>query len=82
MTREEAIAYSRLAPSTFAKWSAEGRIPSHGERAKLYNRDEVVRLGDDHMSKRNAKRVRVERGLYRKGASYQVCATDADGKTV
>ena len=41
MTKAEAIAYTRLTPSTFAKWSADGRIPSHGDRAKLYHRDEL-----------------------------------------
>ena len=34
------------------------------------------------MTQRNARRVRVERGLYRKGNTYQACATDSDGKVV
>ena len=34
------------------------------------------------MTQRNARRIHVERGLYRKGNTYQACATDSDGKVV
>jgi excisionase family DNA binding protein len=47
MTTDEAIAYTRIAPGTFDKLAARGRIPSHsadGGRRKLYHREELDRF--------------------------------------
>jgi excisionase family DNA binding protein len=44
MTTDEAIVYTRIAPGTFDKLAARGRIPSHsadGGRRKLYHREEL-----------------------------------------
>lgn len=41
MTKEEAIEYTRLAPGTFKMYAADGRIPSHGGKTKIFRRDEL-----------------------------------------
>lgn len=41
MTTREAIAYSRIPAGTFRQLAAEGAIPSHGGRSKVFHRDEV-----------------------------------------
>src|SRR3954452_346294 len=41
MLMEEAIAYPRVPAGTFRKWVAEGRIPAHGGKRKLFHRDEL-----------------------------------------
>jgi excisionase family DNA binding protein len=41
MLMEEAIAYTRVPAGTFRKWVAEGRIPAHGGKRKLFHRDEL-----------------------------------------
>jgi excisionase family DNA binding protein len=41
MTTAEAIEYTRIPKGTFEKLSADGVIPSHGGRRKLFHRDEV-----------------------------------------
>lgn len=41
MLMDEAIAYSRVPAGTFRKWVAEGRIPAHGGKRKLFHRAEL-----------------------------------------
>jgi excisionase family DNA binding protein len=41
MLMEEAIAYSRVPAGTFRKWVAEGRLPAHGGKRKLFHRAEL-----------------------------------------
>lgn len=41
MTRDEAIAYSRMRPEQFRKEVAAGRIRSHGRRSKRFHRAEL-----------------------------------------
>ena len=41
MRMDEAIEYTRVPEGTFRKWVAEGRIPSHGGRRKLFHRAEL-----------------------------------------
>jgi excisionase family DNA binding protein len=41
MLMEEAIAYTRVPAGTFRKWVADGRIPAHGGKRKLFHRDEL-----------------------------------------
>lgn len=41
MSKAEAIAYTRLAPGTFTMLAASGRLPSHGGKTKVFNRDEL-----------------------------------------
>lgn len=41
MQTEEAIAYSQIPEGTFRQWAANGTIPSHGGRRKLFHRAEV-----------------------------------------
>ena len=41
MLMEEAIAYTRVPAGTFRKWVAEGRIPAHGGKRKLFHRAEL-----------------------------------------
>jgi excisionase family DNA binding protein len=41
MLMEEAIAYTRIPDGTFRKWVAEGRIPAHGGKRKLFHRVEL-----------------------------------------
>jgi excisionase family DNA binding protein len=43
MTTEEAIEYTRIPAGTFRQWSAEGKLPAHGGRTKLYHRAELDR---------------------------------------
>src|SRR3954452_3564955 len=41
MLMEEAIEYTRVPAGTFRKWVAEGRIPGHGGKRKLFHRAEL-----------------------------------------
>jgi excisionase family DNA binding protein len=41
MLMEEAIDYTRVPPGTFRKWVADGRIPAHGGKRKLFHRAEL-----------------------------------------
>jgi excisionase family DNA binding protein len=41
MLMDEAIAYTRIPDGTFKKWVAEGRIPSHGGKRRLFHRREL-----------------------------------------
>src|SRR4051794_24812666 len=41
MLMEEAIAYTRVPAGTFRKWVADGRVPAHGGKRKLFHRDEL-----------------------------------------
>ena len=41
MLMEEAIDYTRVPEGTFRKWVAEGRIPAHGGKRKLFHREEL-----------------------------------------
>lgn len=41
MTKDEAIERSRLPRGTFEKVAADGRIPSHGGKTKIFHRDEL-----------------------------------------
>ena len=41
MHMDEAIEYTRVPAGTFRKWVAEGRIPSHGGRRRLFHRGEL-----------------------------------------
>ena len=41
MLMEEAIAYTRVPAGHFRKWVAEGRIPAHGGKRKLFHRAEL-----------------------------------------
>jgi len=41
MRMGEAIEYTRIPEGTFRKWVAQGRIPSHGGRRKVFHRAEV-----------------------------------------
>lgn len=41
MRMHEAIEYTRIPEGTFRKWVAEGRVPSHGGRRKLFHRTEL-----------------------------------------
>jgi hypothetical protein len=41
LTREEAIAYTRLPKGTFDKRAACGEFPSHGGRTKVFHRAEL-----------------------------------------
>jgi hypothetical protein len=41
LTREEAIAYTRLPKGTFDKRAASGEFPSHGGRTKVFHRAEL-----------------------------------------
>lgn len=41
MTKDEAVAYTRIADGTFRQLAADGRIPSHGGKRRLFNRQEV-----------------------------------------
>jgi excisionase family DNA binding protein len=41
MLMEEAIDYTRVPAGTFRKWVAEGRIPAHGGKRKLFHRAEL-----------------------------------------
>jgi excisionase family DNA binding protein len=46
MLMDEAITYTRIPEGTFRKWVAEGRIPSHGGKRRLFHRGELdVALG-------------------------------------
>lgn len=48
LTTQEAIAYSRLPEGTFRKRMADGQIPSHGGRARVFHVAELDRaLGYD-----------------------------------
>ena len=41
MCMADAIAYTGVPAGTFRKWVAEGRIPSHGGRRRLFHRAEL-----------------------------------------
>ena len=41
MGMADAIAYTGVPEGTFRKWVAEGRIPSHGGRRRLFHRAEL-----------------------------------------
>jgi excisionase family DNA binding protein len=41
MCMADAIAYAAIPAGTFRKWVAEGRIPSHGGRRRLFHRAEL-----------------------------------------
>src|SRR4051794_23047002 len=41
MDKTQAIAYSRLRQGTFEKLAADGRIPSHGGKRKVFHQAEV-----------------------------------------
>lgn len=41
MRMDEAIGYTQIPEGTFRKWVAEGRIPSHGGRRRLFHRAEL-----------------------------------------
>ncbi len=41
MCMADAITYTGIPPGTFRKWVAEGRIPSHGGRRRLFHRAEL-----------------------------------------
>ena len=41
MRSDEAIAYTRIPAGTFRKWVADGRLPAHGGRRKLFHREEL-----------------------------------------
>jgi excisionase family DNA binding protein len=41
MLMEEAIAYTRVPGGTFRKWVADGRIPAHDGKRKVFHRDEL-----------------------------------------
>jgi excisionase family DNA binding protein len=41
MLMEEAIEYTRIPEGTFRKWVAEGRLPSHGGKRRLFHRAEL-----------------------------------------
>lgn len=41
MLMDEAIAYTRVPAGTFRKWVAEGRMPGHGGKRKLFHRAEI-----------------------------------------
>jgi hypothetical protein len=41
LTKREAIEYSRLAKGTFEMHAANGRIPSHGGKTKIFHRGEL-----------------------------------------
>jgi excisionase family DNA binding protein len=41
MLMEEAIDYTRVPAGTFRKWVADGRIPAHGGKRKLFHRVEL-----------------------------------------
>jgi excisionase family DNA binding protein len=41
MLMEEAIDYTRVPAGTFRKWVADGRIPAHGGKRKLFHRAEL-----------------------------------------
>ena len=41
MGMADAIAYTGVPAGTFRKWVAEGRIPSHGGRRRLFHRAEL-----------------------------------------
>jgi excisionase family DNA binding protein len=48
MLMNEAIAYTRIPDGTFRKWVADGRIPSHGGKRRLFHRAELdAALGHD-----------------------------------
>jgi excisionase family DNA binding protein len=41
MCMADAITYTGIPADTFRKWVAEGRIPSHGGRRRLFHRAEL-----------------------------------------
>lgn len=41
MTKREAVAYTRIPDGTFRQLAADGRIPSHGGKTRLFHRQEV-----------------------------------------
>lgn len=41
LTKDEALAHSKIPKGTFEKLAAEGRIPSHGGKTKVFNRQEL-----------------------------------------
>jgi excisionase family DNA binding protein len=41
MCMADAITYTGIPAGTFRKWVAEGRIPSHGGRRRLFHRAEL-----------------------------------------
>lgn len=41
MSKDDAIEYSHVARGTFEKLAADGRIPSHGGKTKVFNRAEL-----------------------------------------
>jgi excisionase family DNA binding protein len=41
MRTDEAIAYTQIPEGTFRKWVADGRLPSHGGRRRLFHRAEL-----------------------------------------
>lgn len=41
LNKAEAIEYSRIQRGTFEKYAADGRIPSHGGKTKVFDRDEL-----------------------------------------
>ncbi len=43
LSKDEAIEYTRLPRGTFEKLAADGRIPSHGGKTKVFNRAELDR---------------------------------------
>jgi hypothetical protein len=60
LTRDEAIAYTRLPKGTFDKRAASGDFPAHGGRTKVFHRAELdAALGYAGSQAGRARRVRM-----------------------